>query len=219
MDERLGWAVNEFAITTTTTPEGTSKFISERFPNLRQELERSSAPKSNPIDDSSNSDSGNSSKEISKVQGAVSGAGSSTKDPKHDFESADESYEPLIGVMACIAPERFRNPRYFDARCDIYSLGVLLWELTSGHGAFAKLPSDIQLAIPILNGKREEPVEGTPEKYRQLYEQCWDLNPEKRPSLAEILSTLAQVRAELSEEQLAATRERNTFDDDEGKGR
>ncbi|KAG0056476.1 hypothetical protein BGZ83_004734 [Gryganskiella cystojenkinii] len=215
MEERVGWAVGEFAIKTMTTPEGTSKFVSERFPNMKKVLDESEASKSNPVD-YSNSNSSDGRKDNKECNSESKGAATSlAAGQKHDFDNEDQAYEPLIGVMAYIAPERFRNPRYFDARCDIYSLGVLLWELTSGYGAFAKVSQDIQLAVSILNGKREDPVEGTPEKYQHLYEQCWDPIPDKRPSMTEILSTLAQVRAELSEEQLAVTRERNAYDGEE----
>ncbi|KAK3839569.1 MAG: kinase-like domain-containing protein [Linnemannia elongata] len=117
--------------------------------------------------------------------------------------------DPLIGVMAYIAPERFRNPSYFDAKCDIYSLGVLLWELTSGHSAFAKVPQDVNLAVAIMNGKRELSVDGTPVEYKALYERCWHSDPEKRPSMDGILSTLAKVRASMTPAQLATTRTRN----------
>lgn len=117
--------------------------------------------------------------------------------------------DPLIGVMAYIAPERFRNPSYFDAKCDIYSLGVLFWELTTGHSAFAKVPQDVNLAVAIMNGKRELSVDGTPVEYRALYERCWHSDPEKRPSMDEILTTLAKVRAGMTPAQLATTRTRN----------
>ncbi|KAF9133579.1 hypothetical protein BGW39_009432 [Mortierella sp. 14UC] len=117
--------------------------------------------------------------------------------------------DPLIGVMAYIAPERFRNPSYFDARCDIYSLGVLLWELTTGHPAFSKVPQDVNLAVAIMNGKRELSVDGTPVEYKSLYERCWHSDPEKRPSTDEILASLAKVRASMTPAQLAVTRTRS----------
>ncbi|KAF9378520.1 hypothetical protein CPC16_011250 [Podila verticillata] len=118
----------------------------------------------------------------------------------------DTTNDPLIGVMAYIAPERFRNPQYFDAKCDIYSLGVLMWELTTGHSAFARVPQDVHLAVAIMNGKRELSVEGTPEAYKQLYERCWSSDPAARPSLDEILTTLAEVRESMTLKELRVTR-------------
>lgn len=294
MEERVGWAVNEFALSTIPTLEGGSKFVSELIPSMKKELqeyeerlkdnEETKETKEGEEDDTTNSSSSasrtqssglnstlassapeswNNSKAVqswSNSKAAVDAWGNSkasnnnkaavdawgntksavdawgntkpavdawgnTKpavdawgNTKAGADHEESLQDALIGVMAYIAPERFRNPRHFDARCDIYSLGVLLWELTSGHGAFVKSPQDVQLAVSILNGKREEAVEGTPEKYQTLYERCWDPVPDRRPSLAEVLSTLTEVKAELSEEQLAVTRERNSpRDNDEGK--
>ncbi|KAF9348436.1 hypothetical protein BGX26_000160 [Mortierella sp. AD094] len=126
-------------------------------------------------------------------------------------QDSDDQNDPLVGVMAYIAPERFRNPKFFDDKCDIYSLGVLLWELTSGHSAFAKVPQDVHLAVAIMNGKRELPVEGTPVAYKELYEKCWHSDPTMRPKIVEILATLAKVRASMTPEQLAVTRTRNNI--------
>ncbi|KAG0372128.1 hypothetical protein BGX24_000695 [Mortierella sp. AD032] len=125
---------------------------------------------------------------------------------KKSTRSRTVTDDPLIGVMAYIAPERFRNPSYFDSNCDIYSLGVLLWELTTGHPAFAKVPQDVNLAVAIMNGKRETAVDGTPVEYKALYERCWNSDPDKRPSLDEILDSLAKIRTIMTPEQLATTR-------------
>ncbi|KAG0329608.1 hypothetical protein BGZ99_001215 [Dissophora globulifera] len=185
MEERVVRSIDEFAIATSTTPEGKSRFVS-------------------------------------RITGGIGGFGSSSRDYNSSGLNAsqqggdEDAYDPLIGVMAYIAPERFRNPRYFDAKCDIYSLGVLLWELTSGHAAFARMPQDVQLAVSILNGKREQAIDGTPARYQELYERCWESDPNMRPSLDEILLTLEDVRADLSDEQLSVTRERNIVHHDSG---
>ncbi|KAK3813318.1 MAG: kinase-like domain-containing protein [Benniella sp.] len=140
----------------------------------------------------------------------ITGLEDQKADSKSNTVKSDEDQnDPLIGVMAYIAPERFRNPKYFDAKCDIYSLGVLLWELTTGHSAFSKVPQDVHLAIAIMNGKRELPVEGTPTEYRELYEKCWQSDPSQRPAMDEILATLAKVRASMTPMELAATSTRD----------
>ena len=62
-------------------------------------------------------------------------------------------------------------------KSDIYSLGVLLWEITSGHPPFENI-SRFALGHEISNGLREEPIEGTPLEYQQLYQKCWEQDPE-----------------------------------------
>lgn len=187
MEEIVVRSIDEYAITSLTTPQGGSRFFSQKFPDLPGSSSAGSSPKN------------------------------SLEVPGKPGSSRKSGNDPLIGVMAYIAPERFRKPSYFDARCDVYSLGVLLWELTSGHSAFARSPQDVQLAVSILNGKREEAIEGTPAEYRALYERCWDPSPEARPTLDKILTTLEGVKGSLSEEQLATTRERNSLGNDPGE--
>ncbi|KAG0261220.1 hypothetical protein BG011_001261 [Mortierella polycephala] len=203
-EERVVRSMDELAIATQTTPEGKSKFVSDMLPNTTHDQKKQNLGSED-------------SKSAAVMALDVSNrTGSRRNSNSNHDDSKSNKGDPLIGVMAYIAPERFRCPRHFDARCDIYSLGVLLWELTSGHAAFARLPQDVQLAVSILNSKRESPVEGTPEKYRQLYESCWSSDPEMRPSLAEILSTIEEVRQELTEEQLATTRERGIIHNNSG---
>ncbi|KAF9966830.1 hypothetical protein BGZ70_001108 [Mortierella alpina] len=149
------------------------------------------------------------SKFISKKIASLDVQENNSKQSGEHAKRNDDRSDPLIGVMAYIAPERFRNPKFFDAKCDIYSLGVLLWELTTGHPAFSKVPQDVHLAVAIMNGKRELPVEGTPTEYKALYERCWQTEAALRPSLPEILELLAKVRASMTTEQLAVTRTRS----------
>ncbi|KAF9987392.1 hypothetical protein BGZ75_000654 [Mortierella antarctica] len=200
IEDRAVRSMDDLTIAMTMTPEEQSKFVGEiemipSFSNASRGLA--------PLVDSGTK-SQNSSLQENSVQAGVCLL------LENDKPDDDGKQVPLIGVMAYIAPERFRKPQFFDARCDIYSLGVLLWELTSGHSAFSKMPQDVQLAVSILNGKRELAVEGTPELYRELYERCWESDPELRPSLDKILTTLEEVRSRLTEDELAMTRKRTS---------
>ena len=59
-----------------------------------------------------------------------------------------------------------------NKKSDIYSLGVLFWELTSGKSPFnfEKREDDASVMLEIINGKREEPITGTNDKFVKLYQ-------------------------------------------------
>ena len=56
-------------------------------------------------------------------------------------------------------------------KSDVYSVGVLLWEISSGQPPFysENEPYDLDLAIEISGGLREAPVPNTPSDYTELY--------------------------------------------------
>lgn len=93
------------------------------------------------------------------------------------------------GVVPYISPERLKNSP-FDHSSDVYSLGVIMWELTSGHPPFNRDGDNFLLPFEIMRGRREEIVPGTPVEYSDLYQKCWDGEPVRRPQLPVVLSAL-----------------------------
>ncbi|CAB4488115.1 unnamed protein product [Rhizophagus irregularis] len=77
-----------------------------------------------------------------------------------------------------------------NEKSDIYSLGVIFWELSSGKKPFADDEYDSPLAMKIEKGLRKGIIERTPEKYYNLYTKCWDGDPEKRPTIQKIIMIL-----------------------------
>ncbi|KAF0469270.1 kinase-like protein [Gigaspora margarita] len=77
-----------------------------------------------------------------------------------------------------------------DERSDIYSMGVLMWELTSGTQPFSDLMNNYAISVRIFFGDREKIIPGTPQEYADLYTSCWSSKPEKRPTLDRILNDL-----------------------------
>ena len=67
-----------------------------------------------------------------------------------------------------------------------------MWELTTGCKPFADVEHDTELIYKIIDGKRPEITNDTPEyDYSDLMKQCWDPDPSKRPLISEITKTVS----------------------------
>lgn len=94
------------------------------------------------------------------------------------------------GTPEWMAPELIRNEP-FTEKCDIFSLGVIIWELYTLKRPWEGVPS-IQVVYAVANdGKRLEIPEGPIGK---LIADCW-AEPDERPSCEEILSRLRECRS------------------------
>ncbi|KAF0500217.1 kinase-like protein [Gigaspora margarita] len=76
---------------------------------------------------------------------------------------------------------------------DIYSLGVIFWELSSGRPPFKDmtLPAII---LHVSSGKRESPIDGTPNDFIDLYREAWNDYMNSRPDIANVLRKLDCIR-------------------------
>ncbi|CAG8784696.1 4035_t:CDS:1, partial [Racocetra fulgida] len=78
----------------------------------------------------------------------------------------------------------------YDKKSDVYSTGVVLWEISSdGRAPFNQVDS-LNQVLRIIQGSREEPVTGTPTQYINLYSKCWDDEPNNRPLMMQIVQQL-----------------------------
>ncbi|GBC04124.1 hypothetical protein RclHR1_05520012 [Rhizophagus clarus] len=93
---------------------------------------------------------------------------------------ADKPLNSAYGIISYIAPEVITGKKTtFES--DIYSIGMLMWEISSGQPPFVNYKHDYDLAMKIVNGMRPKIIPGTPLKYKELMERCWDPDPAKRP--------------------------------------
>lgn len=94
------------------------------------------------------------------------------------------------GTPEWMAPELIRNEP-FTEKCDIFSLGVIIWELYTLKRPWEGVPA-IQVVYAVANdGKRLEIPDGSLGK---LIADCW-AEPDERPSCEEILSRLGECRS------------------------
>jgi len=97
----------------------------------------------------------------------------------------------IYGVVPYIAPEIFQGSK-FSKESDIYSLGMIMWELTTGCKPFANIEHDHNLIYEIIDGKRPEITYDTPEFFANLMKRCWNSDPSKRPTTKEICELIIQ---------------------------
>ena len=112
---------------------------------------------------------------------------------KHLTEVTSSKTNNALGFIEYIEPQCVKNVKYKkDKKSDIYSLGVLLWEITSEHPPFHDITQDLEmltLHICIMN-HREQPVKNTPLDYIRLYQECWDKDPNLRPNIDKVYEKL-----------------------------
>ncbi|CAB5199566.1 hypothetical protein RhiirA5_422453 [Rhizophagus irregularis] len=72
------------------------------------------------------------------------------------------------------------------AYIDIYSFGVLMWEISSGYPPFKDNDIKIALAVSISISTREDTIPDTPKEYKELYKICWN-QPEQRLTINKVL--------------------------------
>ncbi|CAG8505845.1 2281_t:CDS:2, partial [Acaulospora colombiana] len=110
---------------------------------------------------------------------------------KHvDAENRKLDVGQVEGVLPFIAPEVIRAQKY-SKQSDIYSFSIVMWEITTGgKRPLCDRSHDVELASEILEGKRPDPVPGTPPCWVELMEQCWNDDPDKRPDADAVHRTL-----------------------------
>ncbi|CAH1770339.1 8087_t:CDS:2, partial [Entrophospora sp. SA101] len=78
----------------------------------------------------------------------------------------------LYGTLQYSDPQYLKNPNGYtrNKKSDIYSIGILFWEISSGKVPFeSETSAGFSFVFSIVNGKREKIIEGSPRKYVEIY--------------------------------------------------
>ncbi len=79
-------------------------------------------------------------------------------------------------------------------KSDIYSIGILMWEISSEQSPFINYEHDYYLAMDIVNGLRPKIVSEIPLEYKSLIEQCWNANSSKRPDINTLFYKIQKIK-------------------------
>ncbi|KAG5890005.1 hypothetical protein JTB14_032628 [Gonioctena quinquepunctata] len=113
-----------------------------------------------------------------------------------DFGLAREVYKTTrmsqAGTYAWMAPEVIKNSTFSKAS-DVWSYGVLLWELLTGETPYKGIDT-LAVAYGVAVNKLTLPIPSTcPQPWRELMEKCWESDPHNRPSFELILDDLDHI--------------------------
>ncbi|GAB4819683.1 hypothetical protein N2152v2_006729 [Parachlorella kessleri] len=99
-----------------------------------------------------------------------------------------------IGTIGYMPPEMLTAGRLTTA-CDVYSFGILMWELATCQVAFADLPAAQILFRVVHLGERPKipQVMQLPADYVSLMRRCWAVEPEHRPHFSQVAKELAAI--------------------------
>uniref|UniRef100_A0A4W3K8Z5 mitogen-activated protein kinase kinase kinase n=1 Tax=Callorhinchus milii TaxID=7868 RepID=A0A4W3K8Z5_CALMI len=92
----------------------------------------------------------------------------------------------FAGTVAWMAPEVIRNEPVSE-KVDIWSFGVVLWELLTGEIPYKDVDSSAIIWGVGSNSLHLPVPSGCPDGFKLLLKQCWNGKPRNRPSFRQIL--------------------------------
>lgn len=122
----------------------------------------------------------------------------------------DDNFHPMLNPSFCsiipkkelqkqiiplyASPEAFEELDVFNDKSDIFSFGILMYEILTGIRPYSDLKGPLtpfKLATSIINGVRPKFMGPIKVSFKKLIEQCWSADPNDRPSFETIYKLLA----------------------------
>lgn len=96
----------------------------------------------------------------------------------------------LVNKLRYVAPEVL-NGQPYNEKADIYSMGILFWQLLTGKTPFSKLTSAESFFTDVASGGLRPKIDGrTDPIVAKLIQSCWRADHTLRPSAGEALQMM-----------------------------
>ncbi|KAF0411892.1 kinase-like protein [Gigaspora margarita] len=108
--------------------------------------------------------------------------------------------ENILSIIRWLAPEKISQSQYdfnikYDHQCEMYSFGMLLWELCHQRIPYENINSVPEIEQLVRSKKREkimlDPSPIAQELFR-IIKQAWNHTPSERPKVMNVLTTLKE---------------------------
>ncbi|RHZ69946.1 hypothetical protein Glove_276g48 [Diversispora epigaea] len=96
----------------------------------------------------------------------------------------------IVGVLPYIAPDVLSDDEEYTKVADVYSFGIIAYEIITGFPPYPDIPHDEDLAIKICNGLRPKIPFHTPKLIARMIMRCWDARATHRPTFEELYDEL-----------------------------
>ena len=124
----------------------------------------------------------------------------------------EESSGKIYGIIPYTAPEVLQGKKN-TKQSDVYSVGMLMWEIFAGRPPFDDRAHGPGLCLKICEGLRPQSLSNMPTDCIHMVEKCWDTDPSKRPTIEELLDFVEDKLKEICENENLGINENNDSDD------
>ncbi|XP_034473532.1 putative mitogen-activated protein kinase kinase kinase 7-like isoform X2 [Drosophila innubila] len=102
-----------------------------------------------------------------------------------------------IGTAGYMAPEVYKDESYTE-KCDVYSFGIICWEIMSQKKPFYHVENRNFIAILRLSSEKngrppidDVKIDMNTKNMKALIQKCWDVDAKKRPTMKELVKRLS----------------------------
>ncbi|CAF3348346.1 unnamed protein product [Rotaria sp. Silwood1] len=106
------------------------------------------------------------------------------------LQSASFSSLQIIGSFYWKAPELFKPSARHTKQSDIYSLGIVFWELATARKPWDEYEDEVVILGQLKSGERPTIPSDVPEPYKQVTQDAWNHDPQKRPTCFQLMQRL-----------------------------
>ena len=105
------------------------------------------------------------------------------------------------GSLRYMSPEVVNHHTY-NYKVDVYSFGIVLWEILSDKKAFQGMTEEQFLLLVVAGNKRPTMNKTWPKEVIDLMKKCWDADMRRRPAFSKIIRVLDEVLVDLERKKI-----------------